>query len=288
MAVLRSERALKFLRRRDGVAYAPAEQAASRAELEPLQALYPGSYIQWETAGILIAGPDGAPRMSKPMWVLWRPLSEPAPEAAGPPEREPDPPPGDLPEPGLAAPAAADDLPELEDPATFLGLAPAAAPAPPVKASRRGGQRRPRATKSVKHKNLTRVDRDRPGRAPEHGFHVRLSWKGQVFQKWFSDTTHGDRLGALTAALAWRDEKERALGKPRTEHVIKGQDSTSNTGIVGVARLDVDGHPYYRALWRDPEGRQHVRFFRIDLLGEQRALRAAIKARAEGIAWQLR
>lgn len=279
MAVLHRERALRFLRRRDGVAYLPAEQAASRAELEPLQALYPGSYIQWESAGILVAGPDGAPRMSQPMWVLWRPAGELFTPSVAPPEPEPVAPPAPQPAP--------DELPELEDPATFLDLAPQEQPAPP-KASRRGGQRRPRATKSVKHKNLTRVDRDRPGRAPEHGFHVRLTWKGQVFQKWFSDTTHGDRLGALAAALAWRDAKERELGKPRTEHVIKGQDSTSNTGIVGVARLDVDGHPYYRALWRDSEGRQHARFFRIDLMGEQRALRAAIKARAEGIAWQLR
>jgi hypothetical protein len=280
MTVLRSEGALKFLRRRDGVAYFPAGQAASRAELEPLQALYPGSYIQWESEGILVAGPDGTPRMSEPMWVLWR-------REEGPALPEPQPPPADLPEP---PPRAPDELPELEDPATFLGLEPdePAAPQPAARPARRGGPRRPRSAKSVKHKNLTRVDRDRPGRAPEHGFHVRLSWKGQVFQKWFSDTTHGDRLGALTAALAWRDAKERELGKPRTEHVIKGQDSTSNTGIVGVARLDVDGHPYYRALWRDADGRQHVRFFRIDLLGEQRALRAAIKARADGIAWQLR
>jgi hypothetical protein len=303
MAVFGKEQGLQFTRRRDGVSYVAAENASSRAALEGLQASYPGSYIQWESAGLLITGPNGKPKMSEPTWVLWRPVGPTLPPPPAPPPEEP--------EPLVEQPEPDDELPELEDPATFLDAPPSAhgtaaatlgavAPQPSAAveavapaivaqpASRRGRARRPRSEKSVKHKNITRVDRDRPGRAPEHGFHVRLSWKREVFQKWFSDKAHGDRLGALAAALAWRDAKERELGKPRSEHGIKGQDVTSNTGIVGVSRLDVDGHPYYRALWRDPEGRQHVRFFRIDRLGEKRALRAAVKARQEGIAWQLK
>jgi hypothetical protein len=131
---------------------------------------------------------------------------------------------------------------------------------------------------------VTRVDR--PARNA-HGYHVRLGWKGAVYQKWFSDTTCGDRDTALAAALAWRDAKERELGKPRTDRVLKGGDATSNTGIVGVARVIVKGRPYYRALWRDPDGRMRRRWFSIDGLGEPQALQAAVTAHEEGAALRL-
>jgi hypothetical protein len=45
---------------------------------------------------------------------------------------------------------------------------------------------------------------------------------------------------------------------------------------------------YYRALWHDEAGRMHRRFFNIERLGEQRALKAAIKARTEGAAHLLK
>ncbi|NTU79191.1 MAG: AP2 domain-containing protein [Chloroflexales bacterium] len=160
--------------------------------------------------------------------------------------------------------------------------APEASPSPAPRtlaASRRLG-RRPRQSKSVKHKNLTQVDR--PDRKT-HGFHVKLGWKGQVYQKWFGDAAYGDRLGALTAALAWRDAKERELGKPRSERTVIGA-AASNTGVVGVARVTMKGAPYDRALWRDAEGKMHQRWFSVARLGERRALRAAIKAREQGAA----
>ncbi len=51
----------------------------------------------------------------------------------------------------------------------------------------------------------------------------------------------GGREAALAAALAWRNAKERELGKPRTERLVKGHDATSNTGIIGVARVTIRG-----------------------------------------------
>ena len=97
----------------------------------------------------------------------------------------------------------------------------------------------------------------------------------------------GGREAALAAALAWRNAKERELGKPRTERLVKGHDATSNTGIIGVARVTIQGRPYFRALWRDADGKMRRRWFSIDDLGEQQALRLAIAARKEGAALRL-
>jgi hypothetical protein len=45
--------------------------------------------------------------------------------------------------------------------------------------------------------------------------------------KFFSDKKYGDRLGALTAALEWRDQTERELGKPRSEEPVISPTPTS-------------------------------------------------------------
>lgn len=303
---------MQLERRKNGERYVLEAHGPDRPPLEALGRQWPGSYVEWETMGIPLRGPDGRRRLSGPTFVLWRPLVAPVPSAA--------------PDPFFIAP---DLSKELEDPAEFLGLTPASpmrahtAPPPPAREApppppartgpppaptppppiaeaspppgpeplapaveaprppaRRHQRQQSRLYKSVKHKNLTRVDRPSKNL---HGYHVRLGWKGQVYQKWFSDTTHGDRLGALTAALAWRDAKERAIGKPRSEQTVMGITS-SNTGLVGIARVTVRGAPYYRALWRDAEDKMHRRWFSITRLGERRALRAAIKAREQGVA----
>lgn len=259
---------MQLERRRNGERYVLEAYGTDRPSLEVLGRQWPGSYIEWETMGIPLRGPDGQPRLSGPTFVLWKPVVAPA------------------------------QLEELEDPAEFLGLVPPPAeplpppsedppsedPPPPAaeiapRRARRGARPGVRLFKSVKHKNVTRVDRPSKNL---HGYHVRLSWKGQVYQKWFSDITHGDRLGALTAALDWRDAKEREIGKPRSEQTVIGI-TASNTGLVGIARVTVRGEAYYRALWRDAEGKMHRRWFSIARLGERRALRAAIKAREQAL-----
>lgn len=240
-------------RRRDGERYVVEAYGPERQALDAQCRRFPGGYVQWEAQGILLRDADGRPQLSGPTFALWRPASPGAPL-------------------------------EGADRAEALAAVPSPDPAPPPSALQPPA-RRPRRPKSVRHKNITRVDR------PErrlHGFHVRLAWKRRYYQRWFSDAAHGDRLGALAAALAWRDAKERELGKPRTERPLKGQDATSNTGIVGVARVSVRGRPAYRALWRDAEGRMHRRWFRVDRLGERRALRAAVRARERAVAALLR
>lgn len=307
-------------RRRDGEIFVLEAISWDSALLEPLRREWPRSYIQWERDGVPVRGEDGKVKSSGPSFALWRPAPlAPAPRPLPPIPDEADdfdtapflsPPPAasaQAPQPAdeledpadflfadeplaLEAPAAPVELPPLEPAAAEQVLPPpdvAEQPAPDTEQLARRGpraRRPPRELKSTRHKNITRVDR--PSRNM-YGFHVRMGWQGQVFQKWFSDEKHGDRLGALAAAIAWRDEQERQLGKPRSERTLIGR-TKSSTGYVGVTKVTLKDKVYYRALWHDEEGRMHRRFFNIERLGEKRALRAAIKARAEGAAHLLR
>ena len=130
-------------------------------------------------------------------------------------------------------------------------------------------QRGPRTTR---HKGITRIDR------PEkrtHGYQVRVFWRKQRHQSFFSDATYGDRLAALDAALRWRDETEERIGKPRTERMVYGD-------AQGVhQRGDV-----FEATWvmYDEEGRPRQRRtnYSIAKHGAAKARRLARNARKRG------
>jgi hypothetical protein len=259
-------------RRRDGEIFVLEAHSWDARYLEPLRRQWPRAYIQWERDGVPVWDESGAVRSSGPAYALWRPAAL-TPSPGAPLEF-------DDPAVWLWAPEREADAPEPMAPPEQAELA---APEPPRPARGPRGGRPPRAFKSTRHKSITRVER--PERKMR-GFHVRVAWQGKHYQKWFSDERHGDRLGALAAAIAWRDATERTLGKPRSERMIVTR-SRSPSGHVGVARVTQRGHSYYRALWRDADGQMRRRFFNIARLGERRALRAAIRARAEGEARRL-
>jgi hypothetical protein len=128
--------------------------------------------------------------------------------------------------------------------------------------------------KTTRHKGVTRIDH--PAKRT-FGYFVRVTWNKQRRSKFFSDSVYGDRLAALSAALEWRNEAERELGKPRTERQVIGVSRTS-TGIVGVRRTVKDGREVYEATWR--EGNRIRRTsYSIAKHGEKRALSLARRAR---------
>ncbi|MDP9314128.1 MAG: AP2 domain-containing protein [Chloroflexota bacterium] len=132
--------------------------------------------------------------------------------------------------------------------------------------------------RTVKHKNLTRVDHDA---SRMHGYNVRIMWQAQRRAKFFSDTKYGDRLGALTAALAWHDATEKALGKPRTERQVVGI-FYSTSAEPGIRRVRENHTEYYQATWATSAGKQQRTRYSITKHGEKRALQLARKARARG------
>jgi hypothetical protein len=109
------------------------------------------------------------------------------------------------------------------------------------------------------------------------GYMVRVTWCGERRQAFFSDAKHGDRLGALAAALEWRDQVERELGKPRTEQQVIGT-AGSNTGVLGVTRLMREGHPAFQVSWYE-NGRIRRTSISIAKHGETEALRMARQLR---------
>lgn len=143
--------------------------------------------------------------------------------------------------------------------------------------------------KTTKYKGITRVDRAAGHHADgrritaTHGYFVRVTWKGQTFRKFFSDSVHGDRLGALEAAKDWRLAKEAEIGKPRSERQVFGQSHTE-TGIVGIRKVvsGPQGHETYEANWITENGTVGRTSYSIVKHGERKALKLAIAARERG------
>jgi hypothetical protein len=135
-----------------------------------------------------------------------------------------------------------------------------------------------RKPRTVKHKNITRIDHP-----DKHtfGYFVRIQWNGERRAKFFSDKAYGDRLAALDAALEWRNKTEKELGKPRTERQVVGK-TRSSSGVVGV-RKRKEGHTeYYEATWVSTVGKLHRTRFSISKYGEKRALQMARRVRQLG------
>lgn len=132
--------------------------------------------------------------------------------------------------------------------------------------------------RTVKHKNITRIDHPKRN---TYGYFVRIRWKNERRSKFFSDNVHGDRLGALFAAIEWRDQTEKELGKPRTERLVIGTPHTTS-GIVGVRQVRENQTDYYEATWTTHVGKLNRTKYSINKHGPKKALRLAIKARERG------
>lgn len=64
-------------------------------------------------------------------------------------------------------------------------------------------------------------------------WYVRIRHKGKDYPKSFSDRKCGGRYSALLSAIAWRNDKEKEFGLPRTDGRVVGM-ATSNTGVAGL------------------------------------------------------
>lgn len=81
------------------------------------------------------------------------------------------------------------------------------------------------------YKSITRVKRRKKNSA---GWFVRVCFRGVIHQKLFSDSNYPSPRAALQDAIEWRNETEKALGKPRTDRVVVGMSRRNRTGIIGV------------------------------------------------------
>ncbi|MCU0912963.1 MAG: hypothetical protein MUC88_00195 [Planctomycetes bacterium] len=120
-------------------------------------------------------------------------------------------------------------------------------------------------------KSISRFDYGR-----NRGWFVRVRWRGRTHSKLFSDRLHGGKRKALDASVAWRDQTEADLGKPRTEAVVQADPAD----LGGVWRVERRGRAtVWVAAW--PGGRVS---FSVSIHGELGAESLARQARAQGLA----
>jgi hypothetical protein len=136
-----------------------------------------------------------------------------------------------------------------------------------------------------RYKSISRIDHPKKN---THGWYVRVAFKGEIHSRFFSDSSHRGKRQALQAARSWRDEQERALGKPRTERSVTGLSPRNRTGVIGVRRTTKartrDGRkvsPVYEVTWRPTSGQLRRTTFSIRKYGQAEAFRRACAFRKE-------
>ncbi|MEW6736694.1 MAG: AP2 domain-containing protein [Acidobacteriota bacterium] len=136
-----------------------------------------------------------------------------------------------------------------------------------------------------RYKGISRIDQiDKR----THGWYVRVGFKGNWTAKFFPDERLGGREEALAAAIQFRDEIEKELGKPRTDRVVVTRSPRNRTGVVGIQRRlkscrtksgEITYHPVYEVSWSP---RPHVicrTTVSIDKHGETEAFKKAFLIR---------
>jgi hypothetical protein len=131
-------------------------------------------------------------------------------------------------------------------------------------------------------KNITRV-KDPKKRV--NGYYVRICWKGQKCSKLFSLKQYDTEEEALQEAIAWRNETELAIGKPRTERNVMGITRPTNTGVKGIRKVMVQDRKRGKPVGRikpkliittlDDKGKQCRTSVSIERHGKDKALELA-------------
>jgi hypothetical protein len=135
------------------------------------------------------------------------------------------------------------------------------------------------------NKSISRIDHPTKN---THGWYVRVAFKGEIHSRFFSDRSHHGKRLALKAARAWRDETERALGKPHTPRTVRAVSPRNRTGVIGVRRTTKartrDGSkvsPVYEVTWQATPGQVRRTTFSIRKYGQAEAFRRACAFRKE-------
>ena len=119
-------------------------------------------------------------------------------------------------------------------------------------------------------------------------WYVRIYFQGAYVRKTFSDTVYDGKDNALQEALAWRDEMEKAMGKPRTDRSVRKKNVAEGQDI-GIYRRKAKhvkrGRTYYRDIyevtWAPEPGKVWRKTISVTKHGEEKALEMARAIRRE-------
>ncbi len=126
--------------------------------------------------------------------------------------------------------------------------------------------------KLPKAKGISRID-DPGGHGV--GWYARVKFRGITHSKYFADASHKGTLAAFAKALAWRNEKEREVGKPRTDRVVPAGLKRKSSRVAGVYQSKQS----YVVAWSPSPGTVRREFVSIARYGREEALRRAVELR---------
>ncbi|HEV8657667.1 MAG TPA: hypothetical protein VGS96_03480 [Thermoanaerobaculia bacterium] len=126
--------------------------------------------------------------------------------------------------------------------------------------------------KLPKAKGVTRID-DPGGHGV--GWYARVTFRRKTQSKYFADGAHKGTLEAFAKAVAWRNKKEKELGKPRTDRIFSANRPKGSTGVPGVYLSKRS----YVVAWSPSPGELRREFVSIRQYGRQEALRRAVELR---------
>lgn len=132
---------------------------------------------------------------------------------------------------------------------------------------------------------ITRIDQ--PDKK-NHGYYVRITHKGEGYQKYFPDKSNGGKNKALRAAKRFRDEIVAKLPKSKQEAASRKKRRIKKSGITGVTHVvskSVKGknYDYWQAAWVDKGNKRKTAKFSISRYGDEKALSLAKRARKDGM-----
>ncbi|MFT4640875.1 MAG: hypothetical protein ACI8T1_004208 [Verrucomicrobiales bacterium] len=121
-----------------------------------------------------------------------------------------------------------------------------------------------------------------------HGFYVRITHTGTLYQRYFPDKASGGKNKALTKAKVYRDEVVAKLPKAKQEAIASRRKKILQSGVTGVTHVVAKApggkkvYEYWQAAWDDAAGSRRTAKFSISRYGQKEALEMAKKAQRKG------
>jgi hypothetical protein len=140
-------------------------------------------------------------------------------------------------------------------------------------------------------RNIKRFNYSYGTRTSSFGWWVRFKRKREKFHQFFSDKAFGSEEKSLEAAKVYRNAIEIELGIAKVVSGIGGAKSKSGiTGVnraISISKKSYGTYTYYfwQAHWTNKSGKRESKRFSVSRWGEEEALRLAIEARKNGMAY---
>ena len=129
-------------------------------------------------------------------------------------------------------------------------------------------------TQQSEYHHISRIDQESKN---QHGWYVRMRFRGQPISRFFSDQKHAGTDEALVAAKEWRDRTFHELGRPSTRRRVVKLGKPNQ----GIRRVDGPHGPVYEVTWAPAPGKVSRTTVSINRHGEDGAFLMALKIRRD-------